>query len=194
MSDTPTGALARYCPCGHTANYHRGTPELAQQFGCTGKEGNKPGSFGAYHCRCSATLADVIEHGLTEKPTGPNPGVREAGFVSGEREALADVLAKHRPVEDGIHSDYFGPPMRWLTCTCKKWKSEKAKNYWSPSELPAQHRAHVADALLAAGWRGPEIVAQLRDMEIERNILRETLRGVLANHPDARSGPGMPPA
>jgi hypothetical protein len=106
--------------------------------------------------------------------------------VSGERAALADVLAKHRPVEDGIHSDYFGPPMRWLTCTCKKWKSEKAKNYWSPSELPAQHRAHVADALLAAGWRGPEIVAQLRDMEIERNILRETLRGVLANHPDAR--------
>jgi hypothetical protein len=68
----PTGALARYCPCGHTANYHRGTPELARQYGCTGTEGNKSGALGAYHCRCSATLSDVIAHGTTTPPVGRN--------------------------------------------------------------------------------------------------------------------------
>lgn len=73
MSETteegrPTGALARYCPCGHTANYHRGTPELAKNHGCSGTEGNRVGEFGVYHCRCSATIADVIAHGFLERP------------------------------------------------------------------------------------------------------------------------------
>jgi hypothetical protein len=86
--------------------------------------------------------------------------------MSGERAALIEVL---RPVIDRIERVGLGNEIPGAPGWCYEYTYA------------------LADVLLAAGWRGPEIVAQLRDMEIERNILRETLREVLANHPEARS-------
>jgi hypothetical protein len=85
--------------------------------------------------------------------------------MSGERAALIEVL---RPVIDRIERVGLGNEIPGAPGWCYEYTYA------------------LADVLLAAGWRGPEIVAQLRDMEIERNILRETLREVLANHPEAR--------
>lgn len=97
-----------------------------------------------------ADRADRIEAAAQTPAARGRPMTAETSAVERVQAVAVEVLGEHLAVEDGIHSDYFGPPMRWLTCSCKKWRSAKAKNYWSPSELPPQHRAHVAAVLAEA--------------------------------------------
>jgi hypothetical protein len=82
---------------------------------------------------------------MTADPTPTAPGLDAE-----DREALARVVADHRIL--------WGTAMAgswYADCSCYEWHATRPTG----GEVQAGHDAHLADAILAAGWRSPEQVA-----------------------------------
>lgn len=85
-------------------------------------------------------------------------------------EALSKLLAEHLPIRDGVPTEFFGPRLSWIKCSCGKWKSSTGRGHRNyDSEHRAEHRQHLA-AVLAE-----HTTAAVREIEAERDADAEEL-------------------
>lgn len=119
--------------------------------GCAGSEIRWPNMTGSLILSCPRCGAQVTTSGGRH----PSRCIRAScryegdGVVDGPASLMA-FFKDHRPLP--CSTNYPEEEGHWYTCTCKRWASTKTR-FWSEPHHIQKFEAHMAEALLAMGWR-----------------------------------------